>query len=148
MIHSGDVLTVLGFRRQLHNQLSSLVWIHLYRCGGGLGSYFGCWGISFEKWWGVFWFWKFRLGLAIIIGWLMVHSAVSGRIVLHTILGLILISLRRVWTLRLKDLMAFSLFLKRFFTSYFHDAVIGRVLVTWNEFNIVLEWKFISPQGK
>ena len=30
----GDVLTVLGFGRQQHNQLSFSVWIHLYRCGG------------------------------------------------------------------------------------------------------------------
>ena len=38
----GDVLTVLGFGRQQHNQLPFPVWIHLYRCGGDLKSCFGC----------------------------------------------------------------------------------------------------------
>ena len=67
MIHLGDVLTVLGFGRQHHNQLSFPVWIHFYRCGGGLGSCFGCWGSFLGRWWGVFWFWKVWWGLALLL---------------------------------------------------------------------------------
>ena len=114
MIHLGDVLTVLSFGRQQHNQLSFPVCIHLYRCDGGQGSCFGCWGSSLGRGWGGVLVLESLVRSSLIIGWFMVHGAVWGRIVLCIILGLILISFRRVWILRLKGLMAFSLFSKRF----------------------------------
>ena len=58
----------------------------------------------------------------------MVYGTIFGRMVLCIILGLILISSRRVWILTLKGLMAFALFSNKIFEFYFHDADIGRVL--------------------
>ena len=53
-----------------------------------------------------------------ITGWFMVHSAVLGRIVLCIILGLILISFRRIWILRLKGLWSFLYFQKGFYILF------------------------------
>ena len=60
-----------------------------------------------------------------IIGRFMVHGVVLGRMVLSIILRLILISLRRVWSLTFDGL---CFIFKQVFVSYFYDAVIDMVL--------------------
>ena len=61
------------------------------------------------------------------IGWLMVYGAVFGRMVRYIILWLNLISLRKVWILRLRGLMGFALFSNRFL--YLISIILSRTLV-------------------
>ena len=105
--------------------------------GGDLESCFGCWGIFLGKWWGVFWFWIIWLVLILLLVHLWSREVFWGEWYHILFWGLILISFRWFWILRLRGLMTFTLFSNRFL--YFHDAVISRVLEAWNEFSIQVQ---------